>query len=83
VLSCIPTLIITGSRHFANIKERTTVAEAGRGRMIRVGVVGVGRGQSFARGATDVVGMRLVAVCDTWEERPDEWPTHRCPGFSG
>lgn len=38
-------------------------------KIIRVGVVGVGRGQSFARGATDLVGMKLVALCDTWEER--------------
>jgi len=36
---------------------------------IRVGVVGVGRGQSFAQGATDVVGMQVVAICDTWEEK--------------
>lgn len=36
---------------------------------IRVGVVGVGRGQSFARGSTEVVGMELVALCDLWEER--------------
>lgn len=36
---------------------------------IRVGVIGVGRGQSFAAAATDVVGMELVAICDTWEER--------------
>ena len=36
---------------------------------IRVGVVGVGRGQSFAQAATDVVGMKLVALCDTWETR--------------
>jgi predicted dehydrogenase len=36
---------------------------------IRVGVVGVGRGQSFASGATEVVGMELVALCDTWQER--------------
>jgi predicted dehydrogenase len=36
---------------------------------IRVGVIGVGRGQSFAQGATDLVGMKLVAICDTWEER--------------
>ena len=36
---------------------------------IRVGVIGVGRGQSFAKGASDVVGMELVALCDTWEER--------------
>jgi len=39
------------------------------GEKIRVGVVGVGRGQSFARGANEVVGMELVALCDTWEER--------------
>lgn len=36
---------------------------------IDVGVVGVGRGQSFASGATELVGMRLVALCDTWEQR--------------
>lgn len=36
---------------------------------IRVGVVGVGRGRSFARGAGPAVGMELVAVCDTWEEK--------------
>ena len=39
---------------------------------IRVGVIGVGRGQSFARGANEVVGMELVALCDTWEERLEE-----------
>ena len=38
-------------------------------RPIRVGVVGVGRGMSFARSATDTIGMQLVALCDTWEER--------------
>ena len=37
--------------------------------LIKVGVVGVGRGQSFARGAGEHVGMQLVALCDTWEER--------------
>lgn len=42
---------------------------SGGGRKIRVGVIGVGRGQSFAAGATDVVGMELVAICDTWAER--------------
>ncbi|MCX6358606.1 MAG: Gfo/Idh/MocA family oxidoreductase [Armatimonadetes bacterium] len=36
---------------------------------IRVGVVGVGRGQSFAAGATEAVGMKLVALCDTAEAR--------------
>ena len=40
-----------------------------KSRPIRVGVVGVGRGQSFARGASEAVGMKLVALCDTWEER--------------
>jgi predicted dehydrogenase len=40
--------------------------------MIRVGVVGVGRGSSFASGATDLVGMKLVALCDTWEEKLTE-----------
>lgn len=45
------------------------MASQGTSAPIRVGVVGVGRGQSFAAGATDVVGMKLVALCDTWEER--------------
>ena len=36
---------------------------------IRVGVVGVGRGRSFATGAGAHLGMELVAICDTWEER--------------
>lgn len=36
---------------------------------IRVGVVGVGRGQSFAAGANERVGMELVALCDTWEQK--------------
>ena len=38
-------------------------------RPIRVGVIGVGRGASFAEGANEAVGMELVAICDTWEER--------------
>lgn len=37
--------------------------------MIRVGVIGVGRGMSFAHGATELVGMKLVALCDIWKER--------------
>lgn len=41
-------------------------------RPIRVGVIGVGRGSSFASGATDLVGMKLVALCDTWEKRLKE-----------
>ena len=38
-------------------------------REIRVGVVGVRRGESFIQGASGAVGMRLTAVCDIWEER--------------
>lgn len=37
--------------------------------LIRVGVVGVGRGQSFVEGTTEAAGMKLVALCDIWEER--------------
>ncbi len=40
--------------------------------IIRVGVIGVGRGESFARGATEAVGMKLVALCDQWVERLEE-----------
>lgn len=40
--------------------------------LIRVGVIGVGRGQSFAQSATEAVGMKLVAICDVWEERLHE-----------
>ncbi len=43
-----------------------------RDRPIRVGVIGVGRGRSFARGATDAVGMKLVALCDTWKEKLEQ-----------
>ena len=38
-------------------------------KQIRVGVVGVRRGESFIKGATEAVGMRLAAICDVWEER--------------
>ncbi len=36
---------------------------------IRVGVVGVGRGQRHAQSAGAQVGLELVALCDTWQER--------------
>ena len=36
---------------------------------IRVGIVGVGRGKSFAKGAGPHIGVELVALCDAWEER--------------
>ena len=39
------------------------------GRPIRVGVVGVGRGLAFARGAGPHLGLELVALCDQWEEK--------------
>ncbi|MHB1457910.1 MAG: Gfo/Idh/MocA family protein [Armatimonadota bacterium] len=35
---------------------------------IKVGVIGVGRGSSFAGNAAQT-GMELVALCDTWEEK--------------
>lgn len=41
------------------------------GRPIRVGVVGVGRGQTFMRQAP-VVGMELAAICDIWKERLEQ-----------
>lgn len=42
-------------------------------RPIRVGVVGLGRGQTFIEQTTPLVNMELVALCDTWEERLDEF----------
>ena len=39
---------------------------------IRIGVIGVGRGASFASGANDTVGMKLVAVCDRWKQKLEE-----------
>jgi predicted dehydrogenase len=41
----------------------------GTERKIRLGVVGVGRGQSFMGPVTETLGIQLVALCDTWEER--------------
>ncbi len=40
-------------------------------RKIRVGVVGVMRGMSFARSA-EAAGMELVALCDVWEDKLTE-----------
>ncbi|MCF7855232.1 MAG: Gfo/Idh/MocA family oxidoreductase, partial [Candidatus Pacebacteria bacterium] len=57
-----------GDNHMA---EKTCTPKSDD-RPIRVGVIGVGRGQSFASGATDLVGMKLVALCDTWEEKLEE-----------
>ncbi len=44
------------------------MSEKKKPRKIRVGVVGVGRGQTFMHQAP-AAGMELVAVCDLWEER--------------
>lgn len=52
--------------------KRSSGTSQRRQRPIRVGVLGVGRGQSFAAGATDLVGMKLVAICDTWEAKLKE-----------
>ena len=41
-------------------------------RPITVGVVGVSRGRTFARGSEAATGLRLVALCDTWEERLEQ-----------
>ena len=58
----------------ANPKKttRATTTVGKQAKPIRVGVIGVGRGSSFASGATDLVGMKLVALCDTWEEKLKE-----------
>jgi predicted dehydrogenase len=42
------------------------------GDTIRIGVIGVGRGQSFMKAGGESVGMKLVAICDRWEERLKE-----------
>ncbi len=55
-----------------NKSGKTTAASKKNAKPIRVGVIGVGRGQSFALGATDLVGMKLVALCDTWKDKLDE-----------
>jgi predicted dehydrogenase len=42
-----------------------------KGKRIRVGVIGIGRGQSFMDQAPHA-GMDLVAICDLWPERLEE-----------
>jgi len=36
---------------------------------IRIGVIGARRGHAFMDGASNLSGLELVAICDTWEER--------------
>ena len=43
------------------------MAQRKMGRKIRVGVIGVGRGQTFMHQAP-LAGMELVAICDQWKE---------------
>lgn len=45
---------------------------AQRKAVIRIGVVGVGRGQSFMKAGGESVGMKLVAICDLWKERLEQ-----------
>ncbi|NLB41308.1 MAG: hypothetical protein GX815_03460 [Clostridiales bacterium] len=40
--------------------------------IVKVGVIGVGRGESFMKGAIEEIGLELVAICDTWEEKLNE-----------
>lgn len=40
-------------------------------REIKVGVIGVGRGMSFAKYCS-YAGLKLVAICDQWKEKLDE-----------
>lgn len=40
-------------------------------KIIKVGVIGVGRGMSFAKGA-NYAGFKLVAICDQWKEKLKE-----------
>ena len=47
------------------------MGRANDGGEIRVGVVGLGRGQSFIRLAP-AVGMRVAAICDTRADKLDE-----------
>lgn len=47
-----------------------TKRKSARPSILRVGVVGVGRGQSFMQSAAgEATGMKLVAICDRWAER--------------
>ena len=48
-----------------------TARTRGRQKKIRVGVVGVGRGQTFMHQAASA-GMELVAICDLWKERVEQ-----------
>ncbi|PCJ54730.1 MAG: hypothetical protein COA79_21440 [Planctomycetota bacterium] len=38
-------------------------------KIIKVGVLGVGRGRSFMGNGAKLNGLKLVSICDTWEEK--------------
>ena len=42
-----------------------------RRKPIRLGIVGAGRGKSYM-GVSDSTGFKLVAICDTWEEKLEQ-----------
>ncbi|MCD6364993.1 MAG: Gfo/Idh/MocA family oxidoreductase [Planctomycetes bacterium] len=55
----------------AKIATKRAKAASRKKTPIRVGVIGVGRGRVFADGA-GLAGMKLVALCDSWQERVEE-----------
>src|SRR5450830_1278214 len=54
--------------HNGWFSRRKIVATKKASKKIRVGVIGVGRGQTFMHEAAHA-GMELVAICDLWQER--------------
>lgn len=60
------------SFHMTLASASTTIASAKKEKPIRLGVIGVGRGQSFMNSASEALGLKLVAICDTWEEKLKE-----------
>src|SRR5882724_3413962 len=53
------------------MRRRAGMRTTRAARPIRVGVIGVGRGQTFMHEAR-AAGMELVAICDRWMARLDE-----------
>ena len=49
---------------------------------IKVGVIGIGRGMSFAK-YCGFAGMKLVAICDQWQDKLAEaGKTHNVKTYS-
>ena len=51
--------------------KRSSKNRRGARGKIRIGVVGVGRGQAIAGNVGPLLGIELVALCDTWRQRLD------------